>query len=78
MIMVNKQPQVITIDEVEHNVDDLSEKQVMLVNHVTDLDRKIGSTMFQLDQLRVGRDAFMQLLKQELETPTANIVENEK
>jgi hypothetical protein len=76
--MANKQPQVITIDKVEHNVDDLSKKQVMLVNHVTDLDRKIGSTMFQLDQLRVGRDAFMQLLKQELETPTANIVENEQ
>jgi hypothetical protein len=34
----------------------------MLINHVADLDRKIGSTRFNLDQLQVGRDAFVNML----------------
>jgi hypothetical protein len=33
------------------------------------LDRKIGSARFNLDQLQVGRDAFMGMLKQSLEAP---------
>jgi hypothetical protein len=31
-----------------------------------DLDRKIGSTKFNLDQLNVGRGAFMNALKETL------------
>jgi hypothetical protein len=34
----------------------------MLINHIADLDRKIGSTRFNLDQLQVGRDAFVNML----------------
>lgn len=65
--MANKQPQIVTIDGVEYDVEKFTEQQGMLVNHVADLDRKIGSTRFQLDQLQVGRDAFFTLLKQALE-----------
>ena len=57
----------ISIDEVEYFFEDMTQEQQMLVNHVADLDRKIGSARFNLDQLQVGRDAFMGLLKQELE-----------
>ena len=65
--MANKQPQIVSVDGVEYNVEDMTEKQVVLLNHVADLDRKLGSTRFQLDQLQVGRDAFFALLKQALE-----------
>ena len=68
---MEKQPKKtsISIDEVEYFFEDLTEKQQMLVNHVADLDRKIGSARFNIDQLQVGRDAFMQLLKTALEVP---------
>lgn len=59
----------IVIDDVEYKFEDLTNEQQMLVNHVADLDRKIGSAAFNLDQLNVGRQAFMQLLKTSLETP---------
>jgi hypothetical protein len=36
------------------------------VNHVADLDRKLGSARFNVDQLQVGRDAFFGMLKQAL------------
>jgi hypothetical protein len=38
----------------------------MLVNHVADLDRKLNSARFNVDQLQVGRDAFMSLLAEAL------------
>lgn len=53
----------IFIDDVEYLLDDMTDEQKMLVNHVADLDRKLAGTRFQLDQLAVGRDAFMSMLK---------------
>ena len=48
----------------------------MLVNHVADLDRKIGSSMFNLDQLNGGREFFMKKLEKALEEPgEAEVVE---
>jgi thymidine phosphorylase len=64
--MTEKKTQVITIDEVEYNVEDFTDEQRVLINHVMDLDRKIGSTKFNLDQLNVGRGAFMNALKETL------------
>ena len=68
-----EQPQTITIDDTEYKVDDLSQEQVVLVNHVADLDRKISSSKFNLDQLNVGRGAFMNMLTGSLETPEAEL-----
>ena len=65
--MANQQPQIVSIDGVEHKIEDMTEQQQMLLNHVADLERKIGSTKFQLDQLNVGRDAFFTMLKAALE-----------
>jgi hypothetical protein len=69
--MANQQSQIVTIDGVEFKVEDMTEQQQMLLNHVADLERKIGSTKFQMDQLQVGRNAFFGLLKQALEAKPA-------
>ena len=57
----------VTIDGKEYVFEDMTQEQQTLVNHVADLDRKIGSTQFNLDQLKVGQQAFIQLLKESLE-----------
>jgi len=62
-----KEDQVVVINDVEYKVDDLTEQQVMLVNHVADLDRKLASSQFNLDQLQGGREFFMKKLELELE-----------
>jgi hypothetical protein len=56
----------ITIDDVEYAYEDLTQEQQHLFNHCLDLDRKIGSAQFQLDQLSVGKNAFINLLKDAL------------
>jgi cell division septum initiation protein DivIVA len=57
----------ITIDDVEYNFEDLTEEQQKLFQHCVDLDRKIGSAQFSLDQLSVGKQAFVKMLKDSLE-----------
>jgi len=57
---------VILIDEVEYTEDQLSDEAKGCLNHIGSLDQKIASTQFNLTQLQVGREAFMQRLKQEL------------
>ena len=67
--MENKKPQLVTIDGTEYDANDFNEQQVTLLNHCMDLERKIGSTQFQLQQLLVGKDAFLNMLKTELTKP---------
>ena len=67
--MANKQPQIVTIDGTEFDANDFNEQEVTYLNHCIDLDRKIGSTQFQLQQLMVGKDAFLGMLKAELAKP---------
>tara|TARA_R100001244_G_scaffold80103_1_gene62807 strand:+ start:700 stop:849 length:150 start_codon:yes stop_codon:yes gene_type:complete len=47
-------------------VSDLTEEQIMFVNHVADLDRKLTSSQFNLQQLAGGKDYFMARLKESL------------
>ena len=70
-----KETQTITIDDVEHKVEDLTQEQVALVNHVADLDRKISSSQFNLDQLNVGRNAFMSMLSEAMKSEEAEEAE---
>jgi hypothetical protein len=67
--MGEKQTKPITIDGVEYDTNNFTEEQILLTNHCLDLDRKIGSTQFQLQQLQVGKDAFLKMLKESLEKP---------
>jgi len=62
-----KQTPVVNLDGKDYKVDDLSENQKMIITHIQDLSRKIESTQFNLQQLNVGKDAFVGLLKQELD-----------
>lgn len=64
--MANKKTPI-TIDDVEYMFEDLTPQQQMMLNHISDLDRKLGSARFNLDQMQVGRDAFAKLLKESLE-----------
>jgi hypothetical protein len=60
--MSEKKTQIITINDVDYTEDQLTDEQKAMINHIADLDRKIGSTRFNLDQLQVGRDAFVNML----------------
>ena len=60
--MAEKKTNTITINDVDYTEDQLNDTQKVMVNHVADLDRKIGSANFNIDQLKMGRMAFMNTL----------------
>ena len=60
--MAKNEKKTITVNDVEHNIEDLTEQQVAMVNHIADLDKKLGSLRFNVDQLNVGREAFVNML----------------
>jgi hypothetical protein len=64
----------VTIDGVEFKFEDMTPEQQTLLNHVADLDRKLDSAKFNVDQLQVGRNAFFGLLKQALETKPEELI----
>ena len=63
----NKEPQTVSIDGKEYQLDNFTQEQKIMLEHCMDLDRKIASCQFQFDQLRVGKDAFLAMLKKSLE-----------
>jgi len=72
--MAEKKTNTITINDVDYTEDQLTDQQKVMINHVADLDRKIKSTQFNLDQLSVGRSAFMNLITASLEAPAEEVV----
>lgn len=64
--MENIKKNQVTIDDVEYAFEDMTTEQQSMVNHLIDLDRKIGSSQFNLDQLNVGKQAFLTMLRESL------------
>jgi len=59
----------ITVNDIEYLVENMTDEQKVLLNHVNDLGRKLDNTRFNMDQLAVGRDAFVARLATSLEAP---------
>jgi hypothetical protein len=66
--MGEKKTTPIVVNDVEYTFEDMTDQQQAMVNHCNDLDRKIKSTQFNLDQLSVGKDAFVKMLVDDLES----------
>ena len=73
--MAKDEKKTITVNDVEYNLDDLTTRQSTLLNHVNDLDRKLGNAQFNLDQLHMGRQKALELLAEDLEAPEEEQVE---
>ena len=58
----------VTINDKEYMIEDLSDEQRAMINHIADLDRKINSSKFNLEQLTFGKDAFFNSLNASLES----------
>lgn len=65
--MAKDEKKTIIIDEVEHIYEDLTQEQQIMVNHIADLQRKIASSQFNLQQLEFGKEAFVKALKDSIE-----------
>ena len=70
-----EQKPVLTFDDKEYVIEDMTDEQKAILNHINDLQNKMNSMQFNLDQLNVGKDAFISKLREALEEPEAEVVE---
>ena len=75
--MAKEEKKTITIDEVDYNYDDLTQEQQIMINHIADLERKISSSKFNLQQLEFGKTAFINSLKNSIDNTIDGVAEEE-
>ncbi len=68
--MAEDKKAVITINDVDYTEDQLTDEQKLMINHINSLQQKIGSAQFNLDQLQVGKKAFVDMLTASLAVAT--------
>ena len=61
----------------DYKESELNDEQKVMINHVADLDRKINSSEFNLQQLRFGKQAFLDALKASVEKEDSEEKEEE-
>ena len=69
-----KEKPVLNLDDKEYVIEDMTDEQKMMVNHINDLQNKQNTNQFMANQLSVGKEAFINMLKQSL---TKEEVKNE-
>jgi hypothetical protein len=65
---MSKEKTPITVNDKEYILEDFTDRQRALLNHINDLDRKIGNSQFNLEQLSFCRTKFIEDLAQDLES----------
>ena len=65
--MVKDKKTPVIVNNKEYFAEDLTDQQKSMLNHIQDLDRKLKSAKFNVDQLSVGREAFISMLSKSLE-----------
>ena len=63
-----KEKTAITVNDEEFFIEDMTDEQKAMINHISDLDRKIQSSQFNLEQLNFGKNAFVNALSNSLNT----------
>jgi|TARA_R100000479_G_scaffold106949_1_gene53622 hypothetical protein len=71
-----KEKPVLNLDDKEYVIEDMTDEQKMMVNHINDLQNKQNTNTFMADQLQVGKEAFISMLRKSLEEP--EVVEAEE
>ena len=68
MVKKEKKP-VLNLDDKEYVIEDMTDEQKMMVNHINDIQNKQNSNQFMADQLSVGKEAFINMLRESLAKP---------
>ena len=67
MAKKEKDKPVLNLDDKEYVIEDMTDEQKMMVNHINDLQNKQNTNQFIADQLSVGKEAFINMLRASLE-----------
>ena len=63
MAKEKKEKPVLNLDDKEYIIEDMTDEQKAMVNHINDLQNKQNTNQFMADQLSVGKEAFINMLR---------------
>ena len=66
MAKKEKDKPMLKIDDAEYDIESMSEAQKAMVNHISDRDRIVSASEFNMIQLRFGRQAFIDAIRASL------------
>tara|TARA_R100001129_G_C5132244_1_gene193484 strand:+ start:183 stop:401 length:219 start_codon:yes stop_codon:yes gene_type:complete len=66
MAKEKKEKPVLNLDDKEYVIEDMTDEQKMMVNHINDIQNKQNNNAFIADQLQVGKEAFINMLRDSL------------
>ena len=62
---------VLNLDGKEYVIEDMSDEEKQMINHINDMQNKINTNAFMREQLEVGKEAFIVRLRESLNAEEA-------
>ncbi len=54
---------VLNLDGKEYVIEDMTDEEKQMINHINDMQNKINTNAFMREQLEVGKEAFISMLR---------------
>ena len=72
-----KEKPVLSLDGKEYVIEDMTDEEKQMINHINDMQNKLNTNAFMREQLEIGKDAFVKMFRASLETEEAEAEEAE-
>ena len=67
-----KEKPVLNLDGNEYVIEDMTDEEKQMINHINDMQNKLNTNAFMREQLEIGKEAFVNMFRASLE---AEVVE---
>jgi len=71
MAKKEKEQPMLNFDDKEYVIEEMSDESKQILNHINDMQNKLNTNAFIKEQLDVGKEAFINLLRESLKEPEA-------
>jgi len=70
-----KEQPKLNFDNKEYIIEDMSDESKKILNHINDIQNKLNTNAFVKEQLEVGKESFINMLRESLKEPEKEEVE---
>ena len=71
MAKKEKEQPMLNFDGNEYVIEEMSDESKQILNHINDMQNKLNTNAFMKEQLEVGKEAFINMLRESLKEPEA-------
>ena len=71
MAKKEKDKPMLNFEDNEYVIEEMSDESKQILNHINDMQNKLNTNAFMKEQLEVGKEAFISMLRESLKEPEA-------